>query len=147
MIYSDKGLALTKSFEGCKLESYKDSAGLWTIGYGHRAGVIEGMVWTQEQADQQLADDIQWANAVVNKDVTVDLNQNQHDALVDFCFNCGSGNFGESTLLRLVNLEKFQLASEQFGVWVYAGGQVIDGLVRRREAEAELFGEVPDASN
>jgi len=136
--YGPAGLALTKSFEGCRLEAYLDSAGVPTIGWGHTPTTL-GTVWTQEQADAQLVIDTQWANSVVNKNVTSEINQNQHDAMVDFTYNVGSGNFTGSTLLRLVNQGNFQLASEQFGEWVHAGGQVIPGLVRRRQAEANLF--------
>jgi len=137
--YSPAGLALTKSFEGCSLKSYRDSAGIWTIGWGHVSGVVPGMVWTQEQADAQLLDDIQWAVGVVNSKVHVPLNQNQFDALVDFCYNAGSGNFAASTLLRKVNAGDFAGAAAQFPLWVHAGGAVIPGLVRRREAEQALF--------
>jgi lysozyme len=138
MNYGPAGLALTKSFEGCRLTAYQDSAGVPTIGWGHTPTTL-GTVWTQEQADAQLVIDTQWANSVVNKSVTSEINQNQHDAMVDFTYNVGSGNFTGSTLLRLVNQGNFQLASEQFGEWVHAGGQVIPGLVRRRQAEANLF--------
>lgn len=140
MNYGPKGLALTKSFEGCSLDAYQDATGVWTLGYGHTGpDVTEGLVWTQEQADAALVADTQWANAVVNTLVTSQVNQNQHDALVDFVYNCGSGNFRGSTLLTLVNLGRFQQAAEQFQLWVHAGGEVIPGLIRRRTAEAALF--------
>jgi len=142
MIYGEKGIALTKSFESCRLQSYQDSGGVWTVGWGHVGPeVIAGLVWTQEQADEQFLTDTAWANGVVSSSVTEPVNQNQHDALVDFTFNVGSGNFTGSTLLRLVNLGRFDDAAQQFGLWVHAGGQVISGLVRRRQAEANLFQE------
>ena len=77
--------------------------------------------------------------ACVNRAVRVGITQNQFDALVDFCFNAGRGNFLQSTLLRKVNLEDFAGATVQFGLWVHAGGEVVPGLVRRRKAEADLF--------
>jgi hypothetical protein len=71
--------------------------------------------------------------------VQIDLNQDQFDALVDFCFNTGRGNFLKSSLLRYVNGGEFQSAIVQFGLWVHAAGEVVPGLVRRRAAEAALF--------
>lgn len=138
--YSDRGFALTKGFEGLRLEAYRDVAGVWTIGYGHTgSGVTAGLVWTQEQAEAALAADLGWAVMCVNQHVSADLTQNQFDALVDFCFNVGPGAWLNSTLLRQVNLGNFERAAAQFLLWVKAGGQKVEGLVRRRQAERELF--------
>lgn len=142
MNYGQNGLNLTKSFEGCELNAYQDSAGVWSIGYGHTGPeVASGLAWTQAQADEALIADTAWAVSVVNKLVTCQINQNQFDALVDFTYNCGSGNFRGSTLLRMVNAGNFAAAAAQFNLWVHAGGQVVDGLVRRRLAERYLFEE------
>lgn len=139
--YSEKGLALTKSFEGLRLEAYQDCAGVWTVGYGHTgAGVVEGMTVNDAEAELLLLADLEDAVVCVNRKVTVAIEQNQFDALVDFCFNAGRGNFLQSTLLRKVNAGDFAGAAAQFGLWVHAGGEVVPGLVRRRKAEAALFG-------
>ncbi len=138
--YSDKGLALTKSFEGLHLEAYRDCAGIWTIGYGHTGPTLsEGQAISEPEAEVLLRADLAGAVACVNRAVKAAIAQNQFDALVDFCFNAGRGNFLQSTLLRKVNREDFEGAAAQFGLWVHAGGEVVAGLVRRRRAEAELF--------
>ena len=138
--YSDSGLALTKSFEGLHLEAYRDCAGIWTIGYGHTGpGVFAGESLNEIQADELLRDDLADAVACVNRAVQTVISQGQFDALVDFCFNAGRGNFAQSTLLRKVNGRDFGGAAAQFALWVHAGGEVVNGLVRRRKAEAEVF--------
>ena len=140
MTYSQAGLSLTESFEGCKLSAYQDPKGVWTIGYGHTGPeVVLGLVWTLDQCQVALAKDILWAASVVNNHVRVSLDQRQFDALVDFTFNDGSGNFENSTLLKLVNSGDLAGADEEFGKWVESGGVVLSGLVRRRLAESTLF--------
>jgi len=142
MNYGAKGLALTKSFEGCRLTAYRDSTGILTIGWGHTGpDVYEGLVWTQDQADAALLEDLAVVIACVNHVVKVTITQNQFDAMVDFCYNAGRGNFTSSTLLRLVNAGDIDGAAAQFALWVHAGTLVLDGLVRRRAAEAALFQE------
>ena len=132
--------ALTESFEGCRLKAYRDSKGVWTIGYGHTGGIVEeGMTCTQVQADIWLALDIAWAESVVNREVKLQLTQNEFDALVDFVFNCGAGNFHSSTLLRLVNAGRHAEAALEFEKWDHCSGQVVAGLLRRRQAEEALF--------
>lgn len=136
---SQVGINLIKSFEACKLTAYQDSAGVWTIGYGHTSGVESGMKITQAQADAYLKADLKTSENAVNNKVTYSIKQNQFDALVSFTFNVGSGNFGSSTLLKKLNQGDITGAANQFDVWIYAGGEVLDGLVRRRAAEKELF--------
>jgi lysozyme len=135
------GQALTEQFEGLELTSYQDSAGVWTIGYGHTAGVTQGMTCTQAQAETWLLEDIQWAASVVQNQVLVPLTQGEFDALVDFVFNVGSGNFASSTMLRMLNAGNFAGAADQFARWDLAGGQVVAGLLRRRIAEEGEFNE------
>jgi lysozyme len=142
--YSDKGLALTKGFEGLREAAYQDCGGVWTIGYGHTGpGVVVGMEVTDAEAEVLLLADLADAVACVNLRVCVVISQGQFDAMVDFCFNAGRGNFLNSTLLRKVNLGDFVGAAAQFGLWVHAGGEVVAGLVRRRKAEAALFAAQP----
>lgn len=133
------GLDLIKSFEGCRLTAYQDSAGVWTIGYGHTGGVDSGQTITQAQADDYLRSDVQWAQQCVNDAVSHDITPNQFAALVSFTFNVGCQALKDSTLLRCVNASDYAGAKAQFGLWVHAGGKVLDGLVRRRAAEAALF--------
>jgi len=138
--YSDNGLALTKSFEGLRLTAYQDCGGVWTIGYGHTGpDVHAGLTITEADADAWLRTDVSEAVTCVNRAVNVPITQNQFDALVDFCFNCGRGSLLQSTLLRKVNIGDFAGAAAQFALWDHAGGEVVEGLVKRRTAEAELF--------
>jgi lysozyme len=139
MNYSKKGLALTESFEGLRLTAYQDQVGVWTIGYGHTKGVTRGMTCTQEQAEQWLLEDVQDAVDAVNELVHVVLSQDQFDALVDFVFNLGAGSFAGSTLLHKLNAEDYEGAAVEFDKWDHAGGQVVAGLLRRRQAETDLF--------
>lgn len=138
--YSSTGLALTRSFEGLRLEAYQDSVGVWTIGYGHTGPEVHhGQCISELQAETLLRGDLTSAVRTVQKAASVSLEQHQFDALVDFCFNVGRGNFLGSSLLRYINQREFDSAALQFGLWVHAGGKVVPGLVRRRGAEAALF--------
>jgi len=138
--YSANGLALTEAYEGCVLTTYDDVVGVPTIGYGHTGpDVTPGLTITQQQASDLLMQDVGWAVDCVNESVTVTINQNQFDAMVDFTFNVGKNAFENSTLLSLLNAENYAGAAGQFNRWVYAKGQVIPGLVRRRAGETALF--------
>ena len=140
MSFSDEGLALTRQFEGLRLTAYQDCAGIWTIGYGHTgADVAPGQTITEAEAEDLLRGDVGTAVACVNQAVTVAIEQNQFDALVDFCFNAGAHALTTSTLLRCLNAGNFDDAAAQFGLWVHAGGQIVPGLVKRRAAEAAMF--------
>jgi lysozyme len=148
LTYSNDGLALTKGFEGCELTAYQDQVGVWTIGYGHTgAGVVSGLIITQGQADALLLSDISAAITFVNQVVTVPLQQNHFDALVDFAFNLGRAALSGSTLLKLVNAGNFPGAAGQFPLWDHAGGQVVAGLLRRRQAEQAMFQGQPAGGN
>jgi lysozyme len=139
MTYSQDGIHLTESFESCRLTAYLDSVGVPTIGWGHTSGVKPGMTCTQAQADQWLQEDVQSSVNTVNSMVKVQLTQQEFDALVDFTFNLGSGNLQHSTLLRLLNAGNFSAAADEFDKWDRAGGQVMAGLLRRRQSEEDLF--------
>lgn len=130
---------IVKEFEGLRLETYKCPAGVWTIGYGHTRGVIPGDVITEAEAEALLAEDLEDSEDAVRAFVNVELNQNQFDALVSFVYNLGSGNFNSSTLLRKLNNGDYLGAANEFNRWNKAGGVVLSGLVRRRNAEANLF--------
>ena len=143
MNYSKNGLHLTENFEGLRLTAYPDPAthgDPWTIGYGHTgAEVHQGMTITQEQAEEFLMQDVQKAVQTVNLKVHTDLTPNEFDALVDFVFNCGAGNFAGSTLLKKINAGDMEGAALEFQKWDKAAGHVMAGLVRRRQAETDLF--------
>ena len=132
-------LLLIKSFEQLRLNSYLCPAGVWTIGYGHTDGVNQGMLITEKTADGFLKQDIQRAEAEVNR-IDADLTQEQFDALVSFVFNVGTQAFRLSTLRKLVerNPNDPKIASE-FRRWVYAGNTMLPGLVKRREQEIKLY--------
>ena len=139
LTYSPAGFKLTEQFEGLSLQAYKDIAGVWTNGYGNTHGVVQGTTITLEQAISDLASNIEGSEFVVNKVVAVPLTQNQFDALVDFVFNLGSGNFQSSTLLRKLNAGDYAGAAVEFPKWNHSNGVVVDGLTRRRLAEQSLF--------
>lgn len=134
------GEDLTKGFESCRLTAYQDSGGIWTVGWGHTGPEVhEGLVWTQEQADEALAQDKAKARAAIRNFVKVPLTQNEFDALEDFDFNVGDGNFRGSTLLKLLNSGDYAGAAKQLELWDHVHGKVVLGLLRRRLAEEELF--------
>jgi lysozyme len=137
---SQKGIDLIKHFEGCELKAYKCPAGVWTIGYGHIKGVQEGDVITEQQADEMLVEELNEYENYINTLVTVPLNQNQYDALVSWVYNLGSSNLNSSTLLKVLNSGDYAGVPEQIMRWNKAGGKVLEGLTRRRQAEADLFG-------
>lgn len=137
--YDQEGLDFTAAAEGMRLQAYQDSVGVWTIGIGHTKGVYPGQTITEGEAYQLLKDDIKEAEEAVKRLVTVQLTQGQYNALVDFCFNLGSGNLESSTLLRKLNAGDFEGASQEFQRWNKAGGVVLAGLTKRREGEANIF--------
>jgi lysozyme len=139
MELSPAGLKLIEQFEGCRLEAYQDSGGVWTIGYGHTIEVSGGMTCTQDRADQWLQEDSQRAVDCVGENVHIDLTQHQFDALVSFTYNVGCGNFASSTLLKKLNGGDVEGAAEQFERWCKVKGQVVAGLLRRRQAEKAMF--------
>lgn len=139
MQYSLGGQRLTQSFESCRLTAYPDSKGVPTIGWGHTRGVRLGDTCTHAQADAWLLEDIQEAVAAVNRLASVALTQHQFDALVDFTFNAGQGNFASSTMLRKLNAGDSAGADAEFSRWDMCGGAHLAGLARRRAAEAAMF--------
>tara|TARA_R100001594_G_scaffold51860_2_gene85341 strand:- start:898 stop:1353 length:456 start_codon:yes stop_codon:yes gene_type:complete len=140
---SQEGVALIKKFEGCKLESYLCAASVWTIGFGSTKGVTEGMSISQERADMLLLEDLEEFEESVNNLIKVDLEQNQFDSIIAWTFNLGASNLSASTLLQKINNKEWDEVPEQIKRWnkatVNGEKQVLEGLVRRREAEALLF--------
>ena len=141
MEFSAAGMELLKRSEGFRNRVYLDVAGFPTIGYGHRllhpASFSNGIA--EPQAADILASDVRDAEQAVQRLVKVPLTQGQFDALVDFCFNLGSGKLATSTLLKILNRRRYDDAVEQLLLWDHAGGQESAGLKARRQAEAELW--------
>lgn len=138
------GFNLIKEFEGLYLTAYKCPAGVWTIGFGTTGKVDgkaigKGMKITKEKAEQLLKKDVEQFEQSVDNLVKVPINQNQFDALVSFTYNVGSGALKGSTLLKKLNQENYQGAANEFLKWNKAGGKILTGLRRRREAERKLF--------
>lgn len=138
---SENGINLIKKFEGCSLASYKCPAGVYTIGYGHTKGVKNLDKITQEEAEKLLLEDIRIFETTINTFVVpvCELNQNEFDALVSLVFNIGIGNFKNSTMLKKLQARDKEGAAKQFDFWVYAKRIKLAGLVKRRQAEKELF--------
>lgn len=142
MQLSDVGLELIKRSEGFRSATYVDATGNATIGYGHK--LVPGESFpngiTQAQAEQILAGDVNRAEQAVVSFVKVPLTQGQFDALVDFCYNLGSGKLQSSTLLRNLNAGDYAGARDQLLLWDHAGPAILPGLKIRREAEFALWG-------
>lgn len=137
---SEKGIDLIKSFEGFRSKAYRDAVGVLTIGWGHTAGVKPGMVITQAQGEAMLRHDLEvfekGVSAALGKTQTT---QGQWDAMVSFSFNVGLGNFRKSSVLRLHKAGNHTGAANALLLWTKAGGRVLPGLTRRRQAERALY--------
>lgn len=148
MKYSMKPiLPLIREFEGLKLNAYKCSAGVWTIGYGSTRGLSGDKVRPDDtittlQAEMLLELDLEPFYDRVLELVKVDLTQKQLTALVSLAYNIGLGNFKNSTLLRLLNKGDYTGASDEFPKWRRANGKIVQGLVNRRKKEQQIFMEI-----
>lgn len=145
MEISMEGLEAIEGYEELRLSPYKDQGGRFTIGWGHRmdtkeiADLVPGGTITAEDAADLLKADVEDAVNCVNEVCTVNLTQNQFDALVSFTFNVGCENFELSTLLELLNEGNTQGAAAQFTIWDHVNGKVSDGLLKRRMEEQKTF--------
>jgi len=136
------GLNLIKEFEGFRAYFYGDPVGIRTIGYGHACHAndcsqIHEPI-SEAEGEALLKSDLVSRQDCVQNEVSF-VNDNQFAALTSFVFNLGCGAFQGSTLLTYVRAQNYGAAAEEFGKWVYAGGKILDGLVRRRAAEKNLF--------
>lgn len=142
---SQKCIELIKRFEGFSAKPYICPAGVPTIGYGSTRDTdgkpitMQHPPITEVQAKALLMATLTTYENAVNRYVKVPLNQNQFDALVDFAYNAGAKNLLTSTLLKKLNAGDYAGASREFSKWVYGGGKKLNGLVKRREAERQLF--------
>ena len=138
---SDYAFSRLKEFEGLLLTAYKCAGGKWTIGYGHTKGVREGQRIDERTASRLLEEDVEYFESFLAKEpYAEDITQGQWDALVDFLFNLGVGNFLSSTLRkRIIEDVDHDDIPNQFRRWNKAGGKVLMGLVKRREWEAQMY--------
>lgn len=143
MQISFNGLQFLKDGEGFRKEAYKDTGGVWTIGYGTikwlGKPVEQGMTMTEKEAELALQADLAWAQTAVNKLVKAPLSQNMFDALVSFVYNIGENAFMKSTLLRKLNARDYKGAAQEFLRWKFDNGKEIQGLLNRRIKEKALF--------
>jgi lysozyme len=141
----NKGIPIIRKFEGLKLRAYLCPAGVWTIGYGstffeNGSKVQEGDKITLDRADRLLFFVVTKFENEVKKIVKSEINENQLGALTSFAFNVGAGNLAKSTLLKKVNANPNDATiRDEFMRWTKAGGKVLNGLVTRRKAEADLY--------
>jgi lysozyme len=152
MTPSQACISLVKQFEGCakrqadgSFVAYPDpgtGGDPWTIGWGSTgADIKQGAIWTQQQCDDRLAKDVAaFATKVSAAIGTAPTTQNQFDALVCFAYNVGVGNLQASTLLKLHKAGNYKGAQAEFARWNKAAGKVLPGLIKRRAAEAALYG-------
>jgi lysozyme len=147
MKISNEGLAFIRQWEGCKLEAYLDTGGVWTIGVGHIKGVKPGQKISQLEADEMLRMDIE--DHDISRFITAPTKQREFDAMCSLAFNVGMGGyrkdgtiipgFQHSTVLKRHNLGNRIGAANAFRMWNKDNGRIVKGLVNRREAERKLY--------
>jgi len=138
---SEKGILLIKNFEGLRLKAYQCSNLVWTIGWG--TTIINGTkvkssdIINEEIAEIFFTEDIKIYEDIVNSNIKISLNQNQFDALVSHTYNTG----GSDTLFELINSQSNSVKICHWieNTYITSGGNLISGLVKRRQIEADLF--------
>lgn len=134
------GLDLIKSFEGLRLAAYKDAVGVWTIGWGSTGPHVKaGMTITRDEAETLLRQDLRRFEECVERECP-GLSDNRFSACVSLAYNIGCAAFEGSTVCRMAKAGNHGRAQAAFGMWVFAKGKKLAGLVRRRAAEASLYG-------
>jgi len=145
---TSRGAAFIGHFEGFSGKLYNDPVGHCTIGFGHlvHRGPINGSEpadlrggISKERALELLREDAKEAADAIDRLVDVNLEPHQRDALISFTYNLGTGAFGSSTLLKMLNQGHYDAVPEQLNRWTKASGRVLPGLVARRKAEGALF--------
>ncbi|NCC26593.1 MAG: lysozyme [Gammaproteobacteria bacterium] len=139
MQISQKALDHIKGFEALRLEFYRDAVGVGTIGWGHTKTALPGQKISRERAEMLLRSDVAEFERCVSAALSVSVTQAQFDALVSWAFNVGCGAMRKSTLMRKLNAGDVAGAADEFLRWNKAGGKVLRGLTRRREAERLMF--------
>ncbi len=139
-----EALTLIRRWEGLRLNAYLCPAGIWTIGYGHTSGVLKGMVWTKEQAEEALSLDAEAAmKAVMRMTPGIADDTLKLAAITDFVFNLGPGRLQASTLRRRINAGQYEQVPDELRKWVWGGGKKLPGLIMRREDEVRLWQTTP----
>jgi lysozyme len=142
---NDATVDLVKLFEGLRLKAYKDAVGVLTIGYGTTAaagvGIVPhlGMTITEAEAETYLTRALEKFAAKISPKITAPINENEFGAFLSLAYNIGPGAFAKSSALRKFNAGDKAGAANAILLWNKAGGKVLSGLVRRREAERDLF--------
>lgn len=139
LLLGPRGTEIIHSNESLRLKAYRDSGGVWTIGWGHTKGVKPGSEINIFEADRLFKQDVAHVERAIHNMVDVDLSQEQFDALVSFAYNVGTGALHNSTLLRVLNQGKYKLAADELLRWDKVNGKVLSGLARRRREERRLF--------
>jgi lysozyme len=137
----DLACQLARRWEGLRLKAYLCPAGVWTIGYGHTGPeVVQGLVWTQQQAEEALHADMALALAGAARQCpSLSKGPAKHWAVIgDFVFNLGEGRLKASTLRRKINNDEWDAVPGELRKWVWGGGKKLPGLILRREAEIAL---------
>lgn len=135
---SEQGLRLIADFEGCRLSPYQCSAGVWTNGIGHTAGVKAGSVINEHQAAANLIEDVRAVERGIARCMAVKMPQSVYDAVSAFAFNVGVSAACNSTLATFIKRQQWQAACDQLPRWIYVNGVKSQGLERRRTAERAL---------
>ena len=145
MKLSAEGINLIKRFEGVRNRPYRCSAGLWTVGVGHLIGDGKSLpeswnrTFTEEEINALLVRDLSRFERGVGMYIKVPLRQHEYDALCSFAFNLGLGTLQRSTLRQKINRNDKEGAAKEILKYCRAGGKIIKGLQRRREAEYQMF--------
>ena len=142
-----EGRELIKRFEGKELVAYRDTGGVWTIGYGHTSAagkpeVVAGLTITDEKAEEILKQDLGQYERAVDHAIEVKMTENQFSAMVSLCYNIGPSAFAKSSVAKHMNAGNLAKAASSFLLWNKDNGKVLEGLTRRREAEKKLFEKV-----
>lgn len=132
---SSDGLRLLADAEGCRTSPYQCSAGVWTNGIGHTAGVTPQSAVSERQVAVNLIDDLMRVERQLGRCVPVKMPQPVWDAAVSFAFNVGAGAACRSTLARALNQQRWRTACDQLPRWIYVNGVKNAGLAQRRERE------------
>ena len=137
---SANGIALLQSLEGYKTTAYKGSDNIWTIGYGHTGPeVVKGLKISHQQAIIFLQSDISKFEKIVSNALTNPVNRNQFDALVIFAYNIGGTSFKNSTAVKMINSNNYELVPDWIEKWNKIDGVISPGLQNRRAAEVNLW--------
>ncbi|MDE6491213.1 MAG: lysozyme [Muribaculaceae bacterium] len=141
---SQQMIDLIMQWEGFRAKAYRCPSGVLTVGYGHTGAEItpETTVTTDEATGMLLADirNVERCIASMSDGAGVVLTQHQFDALVSLAFNIGSTRLRRSMLWRKISINApTDEITREFRRWVYAGGKIMPGLVKRREREASIY--------